>query len=461
MRVPTLPLWLLLVVVGGLLAEQPLRNTPEDPAALRIEKLIQQLGSDSFEQREQAARGLEAIGPVALEALRKADKSDDSEIRRAAAQLVGVIEQQAETAGLLAPRRFRLQLKEISVAEAVAELSRRSGYAVALTGDLTALAQRKVTLQTEETSFWDALKQLCNRAGLEEVTHHPVPQGQEPPTALVRPLLLQAGIRAEMPTHVAGSVRVRALSAGLGEEKEGTVTASLELAGEPRLHAFHVTGVPSITTAIDENGRRLQVVLDPKDAEGTPTSTVVVRLQTGEKACTRLRELTGRLRIQTITTTHPFVSIEKVLAAAGQSFKGVGPTLHVRDVVNDVHGTVRLTVGVETDKGPFPGRGVQIRGGAIFIRGRGNVRMNANAILLDGNAQGVNFPRLFDSKGKEYHLTEIADRYLSLEQGMLTQNATLVFKPSEANCEPARLVLYGQKTVTIEVPFTLQNVPVR
>jgi tetratricopeptide (TPR) repeat protein len=89
----------------ALLAGQPARSEPPastgknvgeteklapadkaDPAV--IERLIRQLGSASFPEREAATRHLEDIGTPALEALRKAAKeSADAEVRRRAEQL--------------------------------------------------------------------------------------------------------------------------------------------------------------------------------------------------------------------------------------------------------------------------------------------------------------------------------------------------------------------------------------
>jgi uncharacterized protein (TIGR03067 family) len=58
----------------------------------QIDLLIRQLGSSQFAEREAASRRLEAIGETALEALRKAAKSNDVEVRRRAEQVIEAIE---------------------------------------------------------------------------------------------------------------------------------------------------------------------------------------------------------------------------------------------------------------------------------------------------------------------------------------------------------------------------------
>src|SRR5262245_59677087 len=53
-----------------------------------VERLIQQLGSRKFAEREAAGRRLDAIGEPALRALRRAETaSDDVEIRRQASRI--------------------------------------------------------------------------------------------------------------------------------------------------------------------------------------------------------------------------------------------------------------------------------------------------------------------------------------------------------------------------------------
>jgi WD40 repeat protein len=59
-----------------------------------IDRLVRQLGSDNFAQREQATRRLREVGVPALDALRKAAGSDDYEVRRRARELLAALEQQ-------------------------------------------------------------------------------------------------------------------------------------------------------------------------------------------------------------------------------------------------------------------------------------------------------------------------------------------------------------------------------
>jgi hypothetical protein len=89
-------------------ADTPVVAKAGSPA--QIERLIQQLGSDRFSEREAAAKALEAIGVPALEALRRAASRDaDAERRQRAGELVRRIENGLD-ALLAAYREYGLPL---------------------------------------------------------------------------------------------------------------------------------------------------------------------------------------------------------------------------------------------------------------------------------------------------------------------------------------------------------------
>jgi hypothetical protein len=64
----------------------------EPPDAAAVAKLVKQLGSDDFQDREAATKALADIGLPALDALRKAAKDEDAEIAHRAGRLVESIE---------------------------------------------------------------------------------------------------------------------------------------------------------------------------------------------------------------------------------------------------------------------------------------------------------------------------------------------------------------------------------
>jgi hypothetical protein len=62
------------------------------PARPDLERLVRQLGSEEFEEREEATRRLARLGPFAREALRRAAESPDLEVRRRAEKLLSPLE---------------------------------------------------------------------------------------------------------------------------------------------------------------------------------------------------------------------------------------------------------------------------------------------------------------------------------------------------------------------------------
>src|SRR5689334_6213895 len=87
--------------------------------ARKIDKLIEKLSSDDFNDREKATAELDAVGAPALEALKKAAKSADVEVSKRASDLVAKIERRNESARILAPKMVRLVYKDTPVLEAV------------------------------------------------------------------------------------------------------------------------------------------------------------------------------------------------------------------------------------------------------------------------------------------------------------------------------------------------------
>jgi hypothetical protein len=136
----------------------------------KIDRLIEQMGSGTFAEREQATKALDAIGVPALKALRKAAKSDDAEVRRRAVELVKKLEKQAESARILAPKRVHLVYKDTPLREAVADFQKQSSYRLYLHDPQGKLKERTITLDTGKTTFWHALALFCEQARLTEAT---------------------------------------------------------------------------------------------------------------------------------------------------------------------------------------------------------------------------------------------------------------------------------------------------
>jgi RNA polymerase sigma factor (sigma-70 family) len=167
------------LVYGSRAAEEPSRADRSDIE--RIDRLIEQLGSESFQERESAVKELDKIGAPALKALRDAAKSEDPEVKRRAASLVVKIERRQASADILRAKRVHLVYKNTPVSDAVADFRKKSGYNVALLDPEGKLKKRKITLDTGDTTFWHAFELFREKAGLVEATMEDVLQQAVPP----------------------------------------------------------------------------------------------------------------------------------------------------------------------------------------------------------------------------------------------------------------------------------------
>jgi hypothetical protein len=77
-----LPVWLIAASASG---------GQDDPDQDRIRELVKQLGSEDYEEREEADRELRKIGKPAVEELRKAAESEDLEVRERAIEILKAI----------------------------------------------------------------------------------------------------------------------------------------------------------------------------------------------------------------------------------------------------------------------------------------------------------------------------------------------------------------------------------
>jgi hypothetical protein len=394
-------IFVLTCVLGSLLAPADGARAADkgnDPSN-RVGRLITQLGNDAFVQREAAMKQLEAIGPPALEALRKSVNSPDPEIKRRVRELVQRLEKRAETEKALAPTKVRLSCKDTPLNEVLAGFAKKSGATLAFQGDRARLTERRLTLDTGEVPFWQALDQVCRKAGLADSelsvgaelrTGRPQPPGGRalPPViearqAVNRPIevfrgdvaglsgaaiALRDGAAEALPTFVSGALRVRALADRTGHlATAGQTGVNLAVAVEPKLTLRAIKRV-RVEKAVDDRGQTLEpapadVAAPRVDAtlrmermtrrrrgnERPPhQQTVAVHFKRADMPSHALKELKGVLVAQVMTPPEPVVTIADVRKATGQTARGKnGGAVTVHGVSVQRNGDVRLRVTVE------------------------------------------------------------------------------------------------------------------
>lgn len=502
-----------LVLWVGLLVGVPLTLPAADRPAdgEKIARLIDRLGSQPFAEREQASHALDELGQAALPALHKALSHEDPEIRRRAQELIRRIDKRLETAKLLEPKRLRLIYRDKTVADAVADFSRKTGAGLVLSqneADKARMAGRKITLDTGETTYWDALDQLCHKAGLVERGPDFLGNPQSSPTkgelkdriilsknnSNVRDggpaeggMFLFDGKPRTLPTCLAGSVRVRAVpfshSQAQQSKPEGETSINLEVTPEPKMAWQGVLEV-RITRAIDDKGQVLEhlgsSVGETTDAEmlemvlvqrrmmrlqmmqmgaemngglvNHAPQDVPVRFKLATDASKTIKELQGVVVAQVQTPPQALITVDNVLKAVGQTVRGPhGGFIKVVEANRTERGQIKLRVQVDS-----PGSGLGMAGIRQVMRVKGG--RGGRVIVMDQQGDDGGSLALMDEKGQSFQMVGMEQTTVA-NGATWTTESTLTFQPKRGQGEPVQLIHSGRRTVIMDVPFTLKDVP--
>jgi hypothetical protein len=460
----------------------------------QIAELITQLGSAKFKEREAATQALATIGGPALEALQRAAGSTDPEVSRRAQILAHFLQRRIETARFLAPLPIHLVYKDTPVPKAVADFANRTKFPIEIASSTARLANRKITLDTGETSFWEAFNQFCQKAGLIERIAGPeselhtrralearfgprgIVQIVELPSSDLSSarawdgrLILVDGQRPPLPTCNAGTVRIRALPAkgAVPDPAKDEILFLLEVTPQPKT-AWHNVVDLRIDKALDENGQDLAPSLDTRsdlsrlagmgngvsvwDAQtGQALATcrdIPVHHKSGDKPSGSLKEVRGVVAAMVQTEERALITVDNVLKSAGRTFMGDdGESLKLTEVNRHPDGDVDLRIEL-TD--PSSANTLwAMRGGVMrpnrFRRGLAAMDNTPPANLLLQDAAGQTLPQ------------RSREEALAINGNTLARVIVLGYHSGLS--EPNKLVYSGRRTIIIEIPFTLKDVP--
>jgi hypothetical protein len=445
-------------------------------------RLIGLLGSDDGAERERAAEGLEARGALALPALRTALRHRDPEVRAAARRLLRVIERKVDGERALRPTMVRLTCKNAPVGEVVAELARQSGFAIQLKGG----KGKRITLDTRKT-FWEALARLEAIGGLrldDPTTRHPVGRRVEgefrrrhiayldstalgPARFYDGPLVLEPSKAPALPTCHAGALRIQALSA---RARPGSreVTVTLRVQPEPRL-AWQSAAMLRIERAIDDRGQTLTprgaFVGKRADTEAEYCFLISngshhplprnlglrhlpVKLALAKKPSRRLRELRGTLSGWVSGEPEVLATVAPVLGRKGGKVTARGgATLAISARRTDTRCILTVEViapPLKADLLPARLRLVNlttIRGGASC----GTALTPADCPFILADARNRAFP--------------LAEAHFEYGDRLTSKRYTLNYRLVRDRGAPARLLYWERRSVQVQVPFVLKDVP--
>jgi hypothetical protein len=244
---------------------------------------------------------------------------------------------------MLAPKRVTLKLDNASLKDALAELTRVSGYRVELQGGLP---QQQVSLDVQNTTFWEALDKLSAQAGLVLQQHHDMQGG----------LILYAQNSVTPFVDYRGPFRVWATGfhysksltfgslprnqAGGGQRTE-TMSFMFSVVAEPKLPLLGL-GQPKLTAALDDQDNSLVPPAAKNGIYETYHSGYYgyrnLMLQTqvqlvGPGTLARsLKVIKGALPITLLAEQRPEIVVDQILTAKDKKVEGKDVTLEITEV---------------------------------------------------------------------------------------------------------------------------------
>jgi hypothetical protein len=473
-----------------------------------VARLIAELGSKHYRARQAAAQALERLGEPALALLQQAREADDPEVRHRAEQLIEQIKREVDSARLLEPLRVQLAARDLPVHQVVADLAAKSGFAIQLASLDPGVTERKVTVDTGETTYWEALDQLAQRAGLVERgelratlngASGPggnrvmrfrmqggvlvLPDGSVTTTNPRREILvLVPGDAAARPTCYAGAVRIRAVPLPRDlRPASGETLVLLEASPQPGLSWLGLIG-DRIDVARDSAGQNLEPVnLD--EGEGIPGALVMqnkfvvrrtenertaldfryrpIRLKRGARASAVLAELKGVLTAQVQTPPEPRITVDHLLQATGKTIRGAnGEMLKVLQVSQQPDGTCRIQLDFENPAAAEdPLLGLAGRRGIAMVRARQVLVNNGVGGVATEQRLGESNWSVIDKSGQPLRLVGRQANNVFRTGNGVRYEATLTYVSRSGQAGPDRLVYSSRRSLPIDIPFTLHDVP--
>jgi hypothetical protein len=258
-----------------------------------VAQLIVQLGHPDFTRRQAATQQLDCLGRVALSQLRGAARSEEPEVAHRANGLLRAIEWRVANETTLAPTRVKLTAQNMALDAVLASLSEQSGYTVVLWGPTAdKVCRTRITVQKRSVPFWEALLAVCDAAELQigavagfiapgspivfppEVNEYerrsPTPaNSRPPPKPLARQapdpsaaILLEPRTGKKRPVAVYGAMCVEAFPLPDGAAVSNTAAGILQVWAEPKLN-WETTRSVRVDRATDTNRQHLAGVIPP------------------------------------------------------------------------------------------------------------------------------------------------------------------------------------------------------
>jgi hypothetical protein len=256
----------------------------------------------------------------------------------------------------------------------------------------------------------------------------------EPVEPEIRQINVTDGSPPKVPTAYVGALRLRLLPTDRARQDEANL--ALDVSVEPRVPGFGVGEGSRIGRAVDDRGQELtaSVVNRVQAVRGVrgvmSVSEPVVQIRLGDKESKTIKELRGQLSGVALVKTDPLIVVNDIFNAVGKTFKGAnGGSIEILGVEKKGDGEVQV-----------------------------QMRQEIPAFEQNGT-RAASLPSLVDAKGESYQVVQVPSRGRRTNGRVITQELTMLFKANPGQGDPTRLVLNGVRTVTLQLPFAFENVP--
>ncbi|VTR98155.1 hypothetical protein [Tuwongella immobilis] len=467
---------------------------------------VEQLGSPRYRDRVAAAQSLRQHGIRSLAALQAGIHSPSPEIARQSRVLLHEIEHQSLAMMLARPQLISLQVQNESISNIFQELERRTGIAFQLLGSPEEW-ERRISVSIDHQPVWAAIDTVLQVAKLEEVA---TPKwATDVPSTVATPLTMLSTLTPPLPqnrlaiapcrTHKRTPqdcqsplrLRVSPTDGGCGQR---TLTASgpigqltLEVLPSATPTCREVVGI-RITRATDSQGRWIppQESLFPPvsdeiplpDAPPLPNGVIALRPQFTSPLPSVGQSLQVPISLR-LPWDHSAqtIALEGVIVTRMLTWPLVLGRLPMPNgiQVSELRAEDRLLRLISVER-----KGDQLHVHAKLLSSADAARANppariaaangGNAIRLRGNMQPFfmatepltapsETPRLELLDDQEQSIPCVAESVTIHESasGALTQDWQLVYQLPRTDRIPSQFQLLGRRTLTLEIPFRLND----
>lgn len=337
----------------ALLATGPLSHAQEHAGEVRIARLVERLGSQSYTDRVEADRELAGLRSLARPQLELAAKSTDAEISARARELLRKI----AIDELWQPTCVTYESTGAPAGAAIEAIGRQTGNRILVGDRYGGFRDGPVELHAVKATFWQIVDDVCRQTANHVRPHYDT---REPGLALV------TGEPGAYPVAYSGPVRATITGAlrtfseefdykRLSSKVSHQFRINLEMLWEDRLRVTAYRGQPDFVEAVTDSGETLSAVAGSSDNWNVATSgarqvPMELRIEPPPMAVERLAVLKLHWPLLAIGD---FASIDMSQLVAGAAVEQDGYEFVIESFTPQEGNKYTLTVAVASNR-PLP-----------------------------------------------------------------------------------------------------------